>query len=295
MGNYIFKISDDRKISVKKTEIQLKEPINKFRYKIYPRIITDSIIFNNDKVFATDLENHSISVFSTDGNFLRRFGKKGSKEGNLNYPSCLTIYQNELYVADTFNNRISVFDVKSGKYLRCFGTEYLEEPQGITIYKNHVYVVDTNNHRICVFSNKGILLKVFGDKCSRKECLKFPKNIMIYDNKIYVTDSFNNRISVFDIDGNSLFSFGSEGWKRGKFKYPHSIIIFKNEIYVTDCCRCYVLVFNLSGKFVREFGGRGSEKGQFRFPTGMAISYDNNLLISDCLNFAIHIYSLKKF
>ena len=40
-----------------------------------------------DEIAVTDFGNHRIQVFSSDGNYLRSFGKMGDKQGEFNYPT----------------------------------------------------------------------------------------------------------------------------------------------------------------------------------------------------------------
>ena len=63
-----------------------------------------------DKVYVTERDNHRVSVFTSDGQFLTSFGKKGVGHGELMWPVGLTVDTNGIvYVCDTGNNKIKVF------------------------------------------------------------------------------------------------------------------------------------------------------------------------------------------
>ena len=65
---------------------------------------------DHDYVYVVDYANHRVSVFYTSGEFITPFGRRGSGEGNLNYPHGVTIDQDGfLYVCDSENNCIKVF------------------------------------------------------------------------------------------------------------------------------------------------------------------------------------------
>jgi hypothetical protein len=49
---------------------------------------------------------------------LRRIGQKGKEDGQLNYPANICVSDTELFVADSLNNRIQVFDQTTGRFLR---------------------------------------------------------------------------------------------------------------------------------------------------------------------------------
>ena len=108
--------------------------------------------------YVTDTQSHHIQVFTAEGQFLRKFWKKGSGNGELNTPAGISIdSDNVVYVADCWNHRVSVF-TSMGKFLTSFGTKGSEPgqfnlgPRGITVDKNGVvYVSDTDNNRLQIF------------------------------------------------------------------------------------------------------------------------------------------------
>ena len=85
------------------------------------------------------------------------FGKKGSGDGELNFPTSVTIDSDDtVYVTECNNRRVSMF-TSEGQFLRSFGT-YGEgpgqfyNPRGIAVDRDGlVYVSDTGNDRIQIF------------------------------------------------------------------------------------------------------------------------------------------------
>ncbi len=78
-------------------------------------------------MYVIDFSNHRIQVFSTQGKFLRMFGKYDGGSGKLNRPFGIAIDTSDLvYVSDWDNHRVSVFTSK-GQYVTSFGREG-EEP-----------------------------------------------------------------------------------------------------------------------------------------------------------------------
>jgi len=65
---------------------------------------------DHDYVYVVEWRNHRVSVFHTSGAFITSFGRWGSGEGELYYPTGITIDQDGfLYVCDTSNNHIQMF------------------------------------------------------------------------------------------------------------------------------------------------------------------------------------------
>ena len=46
-----------------------------------------------DEIVVTELGNSRVQVFSSDGTYLRSFGRKGNKQGEFNYPRGITIHE----------------------------------------------------------------------------------------------------------------------------------------------------------------------------------------------------------
>ena len=68
-----------------------------------------------------DTANHRIQVFSSNGNFISKWGGYGSRNGFLRSPEGIAVDQEgNVYVADTGNNRIQVFS-SNGTFISKWG------------------------------------------------------------------------------------------------------------------------------------------------------------------------------
>ena len=110
-------------------------------------------------VYLTDSGGCCIQVFTAEGKFLRKFGKKGSDDGELNFPSSISIdSDNIVYVTEYYNHRVSMF-TSEGQFLRSFGTKgegpgQFIVPCGIAVDRNGlVHVSDRDNSRIQIFQD----------------------------------------------------------------------------------------------------------------------------------------------
>ena len=105
-------------------------------------------------LIVSDYQEHCIKVFDRNGNFQYKFGKQGGRDGEFNYPSCLSVNKlGHLMVCDTNNFRIQVFDL-NGKYVGKYGSEgsnlgEFKSPQSLAVLSNsRIVVCDRNNNRI---------------------------------------------------------------------------------------------------------------------------------------------------
>jgi DNA-binding beta-propeller fold protein YncE len=99
-----------------------------------------------------------ISVFDQrDGSLLRRFGTVGSGDGELDIPRGLCFVDDDRHVAvaDSFNDRVSVFSV-DGQFIRHVGVGMLRGPCDIACTAfDELVVADRGNGRVAVFSASG--------------------------------------------------------------------------------------------------------------------------------------------
>jgi DNA-binding beta-propeller fold protein YncE len=199
--------------------------------------------------------------FARDGKFLLQIGAPGKMEGpdsqtTLNRPAAVAVdaAANEVYVADSGNHRIVVFDADSGSYKRHWGA-YGEKP---TAAGGGVYDPGASPAR------------QFRDV----SCVEIAK-----DGMVYVCDRASNRIQVFQKDGKfvkeGIVSKETKGTTvAGQFGAVSSFgsawdLAFSNDaqqrfVYVADGHDKKVIVLQRDSLApVGSFGSGGRLAGQF--------------------------------
>ncbi len=150
-------------------------------------------------------QGHSVKVFNLNGELLRQIGKgRGSEQGQLLYPTYVTVdAKGNVYVTDTLNSRVQVFD-SEGNYLRRFGQRgnawgMFDKPKGVALDSfGNLYVADSGWSNVQIFNQQGEVLLFFGGRGPIPGMMKNPTAIDIDAyNRIYVADFINHRINVY--------------------------------------------------------------------------------------------------
>lgn len=142
-------------------------------------------------------------------NFLRKWGTKGSAEGQLNGPAGLSLDRDgNIYVTENMNHRVSKFTA-DGNFILSWGKQgnndgEFNHPWGITVDDNQdVYVADWKNHRIQKFTGDGVFIQSFGTDGTGK--LNLPSDVAVdKDGDVYAVEWWDNKVQVYDAHANHL-------------------------------------------------------------------------------------------
>ena len=163
---------------------------------------------SEDRLYITDEGNHRVTIFSTDGEFLGKWGEQGSGDGQLNGPSGIAFDSHDkAYVVDQHNHRVQKF-TRDGEYLLQWGGSgdgdgQFNLPWGVTVdSEDNVYVADWRNDRIQKFTTDGRFIAKFGESGDGDGQLSRPSTVVVDDDGyIYVADWGNERVEVLGPDG----------------------------------------------------------------------------------------------
>lgn len=119
----------------------------------------------NGNVVVSDQKFGQLFIFDENGNFIRKIGRKGQGPGEFSNPYCLSATPECLFVADTNNMRLQIFDLK-GNYIKSF--KIFRAYMDIDISKNGlIYAaplrINPKSLLVDVLDNTGKLLTSFGE------------------------------------------------------------------------------------------------------------------------------------
>jgi DNA-binding beta-propeller fold protein YncE len=198
-------------------------------------LINSVAVDDSDRVFVSDGKLGKVMVFNAKHqvenqikNLVDPVGLAIDKENRL------------LYVVDTQQDQVLVYDADSLKPLRKIGTAGKKHtlttpgdfalPTDVAVDKDgNVYVTDTLNWRVEIFDAEGKYIRQFGQHCDAIGCFQRPKGIAVdNDGHIWVVDTGLSLVQAYNSDGALLGFVGGPGRNLGQFNDPMGITIDQN-------------------------------------------------------------------
>ena len=173
------------------------------------------MLFRSNMFISDGYKNAQVQKFTKDGEFVVRWGTKGTNEGQFVTPHSIAVDgKDNVYVADRGNNRIQVFD-NNGKFLRQVKLD-IRYPKDVKLKTPGL--------------SKGPDGR-FNSLWPNSICITKGPNPVIWANDL--TPSVVLKLSL---DLKVLGRFGSEGRKKGEFAWMHELSCGKgdNELYLTE-------------------------------------------------------------
>lgn len=281
---------------------------------------------NGQRVIA-DTGNHRIVVLGADGTLVSTFGglcrlAEGEAggcvdpdgdgplvlgDGQFNEPwGVATDANGNIYVADTWNGRIQVFDM-DGTFVRKWGYFNTTDgtlgdplalfgPRGVAVdSEGNVLVADTGNKRILQYTPTGELVRQIGGGGVQLGMFEEPTDIAVdpRDGSIFVADAWNRRIQKLDSTLQALAEWPVSSWGSQHLYYkPYITVAGNGDVYISDPENFRILVYNSAGGLKAAFGNFGAENNRFALPNGVAWDASTNqLLVADADNQRVQIFT----
>ena len=171
-------------------------------------------MFSVGDIAVVDTENHRIQIFHENGSFKSKFGSKGCKVDQFNYPLCIAVTsQNHLAITDSVNACVKVFSA-DGQLVQLCGGEF-DFPYGIAVsFDGYFIVTDIFRHSVAILDSEGNPHHSFGEFGSGLRQFDHPYFVAVDQSKqIIVSDSGNSSIKLFQFDGKLLRMFSQNDFK----------------------------------------------------------------------------------
>ena len=225
----------------------------------------------SNEVFVVDYVKKLVDVYSSEGDFIRKFG-----EEQLNGPCGICLSGEFIFVSSLSSSVIYKF-AKTGEFVKSTSLEgenaiQLKNSRGLCVHNEFVYICNFGHNRIEVLKLDLTFVKNFGE-----DKLKYPEDIKLFKNQIFVLVQLNSTIHTFDTEHNYLRSIHFTGLQSQISHAFFFTIDNEGNFIVSDYEAGCLKVFNSSGECVETLG-----EGFLSLPQGVAM--DNQHIVVICMS-----------
>ena len=230
-------------------------------------VVTD----DGQHVLVAECGGHRVTVLSSTGKVVKKFGGRGSEPGKFKKPWSIAISTDgKIIVVD--DNCLQKFTFAPSHIASC-NTGGV----GVAVHpaSGKLFCTNHRERKIIVLNPDLTPSHSFGNAF-----LIYPFYLAI-DTKgmVYVSDYKSGVILKFTPEGEHLATIGGKGKLPHQFGSPRNICIDSNDImYVTDIDKPQVMAFTTEGVFLGSFGCEGKPKFN---PVGVAMDNTGNMYVCD--------------
>ena len=104
---------------------------------------------------------------------------------------------------------------------------------------------------------------------------------------MYIADCDNSRVQIVSLKGEFVRQFRND-----KLGWPWGIAVNNESIFVTDVWHHALFQFRKKdSKLINKIGTEGSKEGEFNCPQGLCIDTNGDVLVADCRNNRVCVFS----
>jgi PKD repeat protein len=285
----------------------------------WPRHIA---IYGN-RLYVADADNHRIQIFDISNpaapayvSTLGTTGSPGSGNNQFDTPQGVAVDANYIYVADTENHRVQIFNRNTLAYVATIGGSYgtgnnqFKFPTDVAVdAAGNIYVADYANKRVQQYNSSRIYQRTYGTTgvsyVASNDRFYYPEGVAVGpDGSIYVVEGYGYRLVKLNAAGVPQWTVGEAGQPgddNAHFGYLRDVAVGPDgRIYTVEAwsnaryapgSNHRLQIFNPDGSYYGGFGGYGSGNYQFDAPAGIAIDHTGKVYIADSGNHRVQIYN----
>lgn len=196
-----------------------------------------------------------------------------------------------VYVADSENNQIQVFD-PNGKWLARFGKlgkgpGQLYYPVAVLVHRQRVYVADLFNSRVSIFSLDGVFQGELPDPNLNPGLEIGPVGLAADEKGNLYVATIDHQVVVFDSSGRLSRRIGGPGEGLGQFSYPFGVAVDPSgNVWVADSNNGRIQEFDPTGRYLMTITG-------LVLPRGIDIDQRGRLYVSDTFQHKVFVFDLS--
>ena len=228
------------------------------------------------------------------------------RSGELNLAMAISIKNQSVYIADTGNARISIFNLQ-GQFIRNLILSAVRSenkpvaPVALLILENKIIWSDRQNHQLCVTKiDNGKTLNCWGAQGDADGQFNYPYQLAVDEQGyIFAIDVLNARVQAFSRKGKHFMNIGRFGVAvAGSLFRPNGLALdADNHLLVSDAYLGTLQVFK-NGRALGLLTDGETNNLLFKSPTSLTLHTNSlghtRLYVTDTLNNSVEVFKLNK-
>jgi DNA-binding beta-propeller fold protein YncE len=281
----------------------------------YPRRIA---IYANT-LYVADASNHRVQIFNVSNPSspvyiatLGVTGASGSDNLHFNNPEGVGVDANHIYVADSNNNRVQIFNRTTRVYVATLGTgsygtgayEFNHPTDISEDTAGNIYVADNWNKRVQQYNSSRVYMRTYGTTGVSYVTDGYhyhrPMGVAVAaDGSIYIVEQRGHRLVKLNAAGIPQWTVGEPGQNgsdNDHLFFPSDVTVDSTgRVYVADTTNNRVQIFTSGGTYNATLGtGWGTGNDQFNNPTGVTVDQNGFIYVADTQNQRVQIYNASR-
>ena len=182
------------------------------------------ICINLNRVYVTQFNAHSLTVYSTEGKYIESVGSRGSEELEFNCPTGVAVSTAKtlIYICELVNNRIQCLNLNLNLTFNSF-IPNVNYPKDIKLTPEDIVVLTDGNPCIRFYDYSHQLIRELITQGEGNQVINPRYFCLDREFNIMMTDLSAGSVMIFSNSGELLNKLGKRGEGRGDFISPTGI------------------------------------------------------------------------
>jgi hypothetical protein len=279
---------------------------------------THIAIDSQDQLYVADRENHRVQVYDVSNplspTYIATIGVTGECSGASDHlcgPHGVAVDANYIYIADSWNTRVQIFNRATRAYVSTIGDgspnyDFNTTTDVAVDATGNIYVADPVNARVMQYNSNRIYSRVYGTKgvpyLTDGSHFNGPHSLArTPDNGFLIIENVGQRLIKLDSTGTPQWTIGTPGVggdDNQHFGWPQDVTVdTSGNIYVADNNNMRIQIYNSNGSYYASIGSpssQGTGNYQFNYPHGVAVAADGKIYVADRYNHRVQVFDSNR-
>ena len=272
-----------------------------------------------DKLYVADPGNARVQIIDVANPLSPAYvatlgvsGVTGSDNVHFYEPQGVAVDATRIYVVDSANSRVQIFDRATRAYLATLGTgwgngayEFFWPTDVGLDGAGRIYVADSWSHRVQEYSSGLVYQRTYGvtgvPYLTDSQHFNWPSGVAVAgDGSLYITEERGHRLAKLTAQGVPLWSVGEPGVPGSddvSLFWPGDVDVSPvGQAHVADSGNNRIQIFSSGGSYVATLGTGdwGTGNYDFSYPMGVAVDGGGSIYVADSDNHRVQIYNASR-